>query len=78
MIEEFEEELDSFNGTTLPIAIADVEFEFLPNTPYPNLCVMHHEYGLITPLIGRTVATITEIHLALRIGLILIFYILLR
>jgi hypothetical protein len=68
MIEKFYEALNTFNGTTLPIAFADVEFEFLADTSYPNLCVKHYEYGLITPLIGRAVATITEIHLALRMG----------
>jgi len=67
-IEKFEEKLGSFDGTYLPIAIADAEYKFPDDTPYPNLCVKHHEYGLISPLVGRTVATITEIHLAIRMG----------
>jgi hypothetical protein len=68
MIEEFNKVLNAFDGTNLPIAFADVEFEFPDDNSYPNLCVKHHEYGLITPLKGRTVATITEIHLAIRMG----------
>ena len=68
MIKEFENELNKFDGTSLPIAFADITFEFPSNTFYPNLCVKHHEYGLINPLNGRTVATITEIHLAIRMG----------
>ena len=68
MIKQFNKVLDAFDGTTLPIAFADVEFEFPDDTSYPNLCVKHHEYGLITPLVGRTVATLTEIHLAISMG----------
>jgi hypothetical protein len=68
MIKKFNKLLNTFDGTTLPLAFADVEFEFPDDASYPNLCVKHHEYGLITPLIGRTVATITEIHLAIRMG----------
>lgn len=61
---KFMKELNQFDGITLPIAFADITFEFPLTTLYPNLCVKHHEYGLVTPLKGRTVATITEIHLA--------------
>ena len=44
MINKFYEALNAFDGTTLPIAFADVEFEFLADTSYPNLCVKHYEY----------------------------------
>ncbi len=68
MIEKFKKVLEEFDGTRLPIAFADVTFTFPSNTVYPNLCVSHVKYGLLNPLEGRTVATITEIHLALYLG----------
>jgi len=68
MIEKFKKIVEEFDGTYLPIAFADVSFAFLENTLYPNLCVKHDKYGLQNPLQGRTVATITEVHLALYLG----------
>lgn len=68
MIEEFKDTLAKFDGTTLPIAFADIEFSFPEGTRYPNLFVKHESYGLINPLKGRTVATIAEIDLALRLN----------
>ncbi len=68
MIEKFKKVLEEFDGTRLPIAFADITFKFPEHTVYPNLCVHHAKYGLLNPLEGRTVATITEIHLALYLG----------
>lgn len=68
MIKRFEEVLNNFNGSTLPIAVADITFGFHKGFLYPNLCIRHPEYGIINPLEGRTVATIAEIHLAKRMG----------
>lgn len=65
MIDQFKKVLDTFDGSVLPIAFADIEFKFPDNTPYPNLCIKDARYGLIQPLEGRTVATLPEIHLAL-------------
>jgi hypothetical protein len=66
MIEEFKKAVSKFDGTALPIAVADIEFSFPEDTLYPNLCCQTEKYGLISPLQGRTVATLPEIHLALR------------
>lgn len=68
MIDKFKNELAIFDGTRLPIAFADVTFKFPADTLYPNLCVHHAKYGLLNPLEGRTVATITEVELALHLG----------
>jgi len=68
MINKFKEKVLEFDGTELVIAVADVSFEFLEHTLYPNLCIRHKDYGLISPLSGRTIATLPEIHLALRMS----------
>jgi len=74
MIEEFKKELETFDGTSLPIAFADVTFKFPNHTLYPNLCVHHAKYGLLNPLEGRTVATIAEIDLALHLDVSLDYH----
>ncbi len=74
MLEQFKKELQAFNGTRLPIAFADVGFVFPSDTRYPNLCVQNNKYGLVSPLEGRTVATIAEIELALRLNVKLKYY----
>lgn len=68
MIAKFKQEVKNFDGTRLAIAFADISFAFPKDTLYPNLCVKHDKYGLQNPLQGRTVATITEVHLALYLG----------
>lgn len=69
MIEKFKQLVENFgNDNRLPIAFADVEFEFPSDTIYPNLSIKDSKYGLIQVLKGRTVATLSEIHLAVRIG----------
>ena len=74
MIEEFKKALETFDGTRLPIAFADVTFKFPDDTLYPNLCVHHVKYGLLNPLEGRTVATIAEIELAVYLGVSLEYH----
>jgi len=74
MIAAFQKALDAFNGSRLPIAFADVTFAFPEDTLYPNLCVHHAKYGLLNPLEGRTVATLTEIELALYLGVRLTYH----
>lgn len=68
MIDKFKYELTNFDGTRLAIAFADIRFKFPDNTLYPCLSVRHDKYGLIQPLEGRTVATLTEVHLAIHQG----------
>jgi len=68
MIDEFAKVLAAYDGTSLPIAFADVVFRFPENTLFPNLCIKDERYGLIQPLEGRTVATLPEIDLALYLG----------
>ena len=68
MINKLKEAVLEFDGTELVIAVADVSFEFPEHTLYPNLCIRHKDYGLISSLSGRTIATLPEIHLALRMG----------
>lgn len=74
MIKLFKEKVAEFDGTELVIAVADITFEFPDTTLYPNLCVHHKDYGLISPLSGRTLATLPEIHLALRMGCKIIYH----
>ncbi len=74
MIKLFKEKVAEFDGTELVIAVADVSFKHKKNTLYPNLCVRHKDYGLISPLSGRTMATLPEIHLALRMGCEIIYH----
>jgi len=65
-IEEFKQSIKAFDGTELPIAFAEIDFIFPADTLYPCLCCPTQKHGLINPLEGRTVATLPEIHLALR------------
>ena len=74
MIKRFKQAIDAFDGTSLPIAFADIEFVFPKDTLYPNLCVKDIKYGLINPLEGRTVATLPEVHLALYLGAKISYY----
>jgi len=74
MIKEFKKALETFDGTRLPIAFADVTFKFPADILYPPLCVHHAKYGLLNPLEGRTVATIAEIELALYLGVSLEYH----
>lgn len=75
MIDAFDELLHQYpNLTDLPIAIADITFEFPPECRYPSLSVQVEEFGLINPLQGRTVATLSEIHLALYQGAKIIYH----
>lgn len=74
MIKKFQEMVSSFDGSELNIGAADVWFEFPQETTYPNLCVHHNEYGLVSPLRGRTLAIIPEINLSLRMGCKIIYY----
>jgi len=68
MIARFKKEVKNFNDTSIIIAIAEIMFEFPENTLHPCLCIKDVRYGLISPLEGRTVATIAEIHLAIHMG----------
>ena len=75
MIDLFKKRVAGFDSSgVLDIAFADVTFEFSKDTLYPNLCVRHKEYGLVSPVKGRTVATLPEIHLALRMGCKIIYH----
>jgi hypothetical protein len=69
MIEKIKTRVGRFDSATrLSIDIADITFSYPEDTRYPNLCVHHAKYGLLNPLEGRTVATLTEVHLALYLG----------
>jgi len=68
MIARFKKAIENFNDRTIVIAIAEVIFKFPENTLHPCLCVKDPKYGLISPLEGRTVSTIAEIHLAIYMG----------
>lgn len=66
MLEHFKNLLNHYETAThLPIALADIDFEFPPDCLYPCLSMKLDDFGLINPLQGRTVATLPEIHLAL-------------
>lgn len=66
--------VQNFNGTQLCIGCADVTFSFHDSCLYPCLSIRDDKYGLIQPLAGRTVATIPELHLALKLGADLEFH----
>jgi len=68
MISKFKKAIENFNDITLTIAFAEIIFKFPKNTLYPCLSIKDPKYGLISPLEGRTVSTIAEIHLALYMG----------
>ena len=68
MIAKFKEEIENFSDKKIVIAFAEFSFKFPENTLHPCLCVKDAKYGLISPLEGRTVATIAEVHLALYMG----------
>ena len=74
MIAKFKKLVEEFDGTSLPIAVADIAFKFPEGVKFPNLCVKHDRYGLINPMEGRTVATISEVQLALYLGAEITYY----
>ena len=68
MKKRFKELLAVYNkDPTLTIALADVTFKFPKTCPYPCLNI-NIGFGLVSPLEGRTVATLPEIHLAEYLG----------
>lgn len=71
-IEEFREELEKYDGTTLPIAMAEVEFSFPRTCKHPSLATKTAD-GLFYVYNGRTTATLPEIDLALHQGAKIIF-----
>lgn len=74
MIEKLKKAVECFDGSFLLIGCGDVTFRF-PNTClYPCLSMRHEKYGLIQPLDGRTVATIPELNLALKMGAALTYH----
>lgn len=58
--------IDSENVTGI-VGFVDVEFVFPPEVIYPCLPVKHDKYGLIYPLEGKTLATASEVVLAMQI-----------
>jgi len=70
-IEEFKIELEKYDGSTLPIAMADFEFEFPTDCLYPSLPIKNGDAGLFYVLKGRTTCTLPEIHLALQQGCVI-------
>lgn len=68
MIDRFKEVLNTYDGTKLIIAFADIKFSFPEEVLHPCLSVRDEKYGLIQPLNGRSVATLPEIEIALRQG----------
>ena len=74
MIEQFKKLVEEFDGTSLPITVADIGFKFPEGVKFPNLCVKHDKYGLINPMEGRTVTTIPELQLALYLGAEITYY----
>lgn len=70
-IEEFKIELEKYDGTYLPIAMADVEFEFPTDCLYPSLPIKNGVAGLFYVLKGRTTCTLPEMHLALQQGCVI-------
>lgn len=75
MLEQFQDLLNQYDTAThLPIALADIEFTFPSDCKYPSLSVKLDNFGLINPLIGRTVATLPEVHLALYQGATIIYH----
>ncbi len=74
MIEKLKKVIEDFNGRDLRIGCADVTFQFPYTCRYPCLSMRHDKYGLIQPLEGRTVATIAELNLALKMGAELIYH----
>jgi hypothetical protein len=74
VIEKLEKAVENFDGSSLLIGCADVTFQFPDTCLYPCLPIRHEKYGLIQPLEGRTVATIPELNLALKLGVELIYH----
>jgi hypothetical protein len=70
-IEEFKIELEKYDGTYLPIAMADIEFEFPADCSYPSLPIKNGVAGLFYVLKGRTTCTLPEMHLALQQGCVI-------
>ena len=74
MIMRLEKAIQDFTGCDLKIGCADVTFRFPDTCLYPSLSIRHEHYGLIQPLEGRTVATIAELNLALKMGAELVYH----
>jgi hypothetical protein len=55
------------NNVTSIVGFVDVEFVFPSEVMYPCLPVKHDKYGLIYPLEGKTLATASEVVLAMQI-----------
>ncbi|WP_310438732.1 DNA polymerase [Sulfuricurvum sp.] len=70
-IEEFKIELEKYDGTYLPIAMADIEFEFPFDCLHPSLPIKNGDAGLFYVLKGRTTCTLPEIHFALKQGCVI-------
>ena len=67
-ITEFKQVLKDYDGSRLPIAIADISFKFPSECLYPSLPIKNGNAGLFYVLEGRTTCTLTEIHFALSQG----------
>jgi len=75
MIEAFKKEVESYPfHKHLRIAFADIDFKFPSDCRYPNLSVRIESFGLISPLEGRTVATLPEVYLALYLKAEIIYH----
>ncbi|MEA2072923.1 MAG: hypothetical protein U9O86_05000 [Campylobacterota bacterium] len=66
-IEEFRDELERYDGASLPIAMAEVTFTFPTSCKHPSLPTKTND-GLFYVYNGRTTATLPEIHLAIQQG----------
>lgn len=69
MIAKLKKAVENFDGKSLPIGCGEVTFKF-PSDGTDIFCLSMRDdkYGLIQPLDGRTVATIPELNLALKMG----------
>jgi DNA polymerase elongation subunit (family B) len=70
-IEEFKIKLEEYDGTTLHIAMADIDFEFPLDCLHPSLPIKNGDAGLYYVLKGRTTCTLAEIHFALQQGCVI-------
>ncbi len=71
MIDAIKYEVKNFNPVAIVIGFAEIRFEFPEGTLHSCLCVKDARYGLVSPLKGRTIATIAELNLARRQGAVI-------
>lgn len=75
MIEEFKNLVNNYpKDKHLRLALADISFKFPSDCKYPNLSVRIDGFGLINPLEGRTVSTLSEIWLAIYLRAEIIYH----